>query len=107
MGGLPVSRVLRLGRVETMNKNDLLVIVLLLTAAAGWISCQSRTSRDPGELSKQGPIRVGVLHSLSGTMAISEKSVADAALLAIDEINEAGGLLGQSGTVIAARAVAR
>ncbi len=42
-----------------------------------------------------GPIRVGVLHSLSGTMEVSEKSVADATLLAIDEINESGGVLGR------------
>lgn len=41
------------------------------------------------------PIRVGVLHSLSGTMAISEQSVADATLMAIDEINESGGVLGR------------
>jgi urea transport system substrate-binding protein len=45
-------------------------------------------------LQAQPPIRVGVLHSLSGTMAISEQDVADATLLAIDEINAAGGLLG-------------
>lgn len=41
------------------------------------------------------PIRVGVLHSLSGTMAISESPVVDATQLAIDELNERGGLLGQ------------
>jgi urea transport system substrate-binding protein len=35
------------------------------------------------------------LHSLTGTMAISEKSVVDATLLAIDEINASGGLLGR------------
>lgn len=40
-------------------------------------------------------IKVGILHSLSGTMAISEKSVVDAELLAIDEINAAGGVLGK------------
>jgi len=40
-------------------------------------------------------IKVGVLHSLSGTMAISEKSVVDSTLLAIDEINSAGGVLGK------------
>jgi urea transport system substrate-binding protein len=33
-------------------------------------------------------IKVGVLHSLSGTMAISEKSVLDATLMAIDEVNK-------------------
>ncbi|MCI3279720.1 urea ABC transporter substrate-binding protein [Synechococcus sp. PCC 6717] len=40
-------------------------------------------------------IKVGILHSLSGTMAISEKSVVDATQLAIDEINSAGGVLGK------------
>jgi urea transport system substrate-binding protein len=40
-------------------------------------------------------IKVGVLHSLSGTMSISETAVRDAELLAIKEINEAGGVLGQ------------
>jgi len=38
-------------------------------------------------------IKVGILHSLSGTMAISETSVRDAELLAIEEINAAGGVL--------------
>jgi urea transport system substrate-binding protein len=40
-------------------------------------------------------ISVGILHSLSGTMAISEKSVVDAEQLAIEEINKAGGVLGK------------
>lgn len=40
-------------------------------------------------------IKVGILHSLSGTMAISETSVRDAELLAIKEINENGGVLGK------------
>ena len=43
----------------------------------------------------QDVVKVGVLHSLSGTMAISEVSVANATELAIKEINEAGGVLGQ------------
>ena len=40
-------------------------------------------------------IKVGILHSLSGTMAISETSLKDVALMAIEEINESGGLLGK------------
>ena len=40
-------------------------------------------------------IKVGILHSLSGTMAISETTVVDAEQLAIKEINEAGGVLGR------------
>jgi len=42
-----------------------------------------------------GTIKVGILHSLSGTMAISEKSLVDATQLAIEEINKAGGVLGK------------
>ncbi|MGI0494198.1 urea ABC transporter substrate-binding protein [Alkalinema pantanalense CENA528] len=45
-------------------------------------------------VSSGGSIKVGILHSLSGTMAISEKSVVDAEMLAIEEINNAGGILG-------------
>jgi urea transport system substrate-binding protein len=41
------------------------------------------------------PIKVGVLHSLSGTMAISETVLKDVALMAIDEINASGGVLGR------------
>ena len=43
----------------------------------------------------QGTIKVGVLHSLSGTMAISETVLKDTVLMAIDEINAKGGLLGK------------
>jgi urea transport system substrate-binding protein len=41
------------------------------------------------------PIRVGVLHSRTGTMAVSERPVIDATLLAIEEVNEDGGVLGR------------
>ena len=40
-------------------------------------------------------IKVGILHSLSGTMAISETVLKDAVLMAIDEINAKGGVLGK------------
>jgi len=41
------------------------------------------------------PIKIGVLHSLTGTMSISEISVKDGTLLAVEEINAAGGVLGR------------
>ena len=41
------------------------------------------------------PIRIGVLHSLSGTMAISETVLKDTVLMAIDEINAKGGVMGR------------
>jgi urea transport system substrate-binding protein len=40
-------------------------------------------------------VKVGVLHSLTGTMSISEITVKNATLLAIDEINAAGGVAGK------------
>lgn len=40
-------------------------------------------------------VKVGVLHSLSGTMAISETSLRDVLLFTFDEINAAGGVLGK------------
>lgn len=62
----------------------LLAAVVAVTAACS----NGRTASDT--------INVGVLHSLTGTMAISEKSVRDATLMAIDEINEKGGVLGKT-----------
>src|SRR5271170_3046929 len=43
----------------------------------------------------QGAIKVGVLHSLSGTMAISETTLKDTILMMIDAQNKKGGLLGK------------
>jgi urea transport system substrate-binding protein len=43
----------------------------------------------------QDTVKVGVLHSLTGTMAISEVTVKNATMLAIDEINAAGGVNGK------------
>ncbi len=40
-------------------------------------------------------IKVGVLHSLSGTMAISETTLKDTMLMLIEEQNKKGGLLGK------------
>jgi urea transport system substrate-binding protein len=50
----------------------------------------------PPEVAASGDtIKVGILHSLSGTMAISETTVVEAEKLAIQEINAAGGVLGK------------
>jgi urea transport system substrate-binding protein len=43
----------------------------------------------------QDTIKVGVLHSLSGTMAISETTLKDTVLMMVDDINKKGGLLGK------------
>ena len=44
---------------------------------------------------EEPPIKVGILHSLSGTMAISESTLKDTMLMLIEEQNEKGGLLGR------------
>jgi urea transport system substrate-binding protein len=44
---------------------------------------------------QSGVVKVGILHSLTGTIAIAEASVVDAEKLAIEEINAAGGVMGQ------------
>jgi urea transport system substrate-binding protein len=49
----------------------------------------------PAKAAETGPIKVGILHSLSGTMAISETSLKDVALMTIESINKAGGVLGR------------
>src|SRR5712672_2593177 len=43
----------------------------------------------------QDTIKIGVLHSLSGTMAISETTLKDTVLMMVDDINKRGGLLGK------------
>jgi len=46
-------------------------------------------------MAQEQTVKVGVLHSLSGTMAISEDTVKNATLLAIDQVNASGGVLGK------------
>lgn len=45
-------------------------------------------------------VTVGILHSLTGTVAINESSAVDAEKLAIEEINKAGGVLGRQVKII-------
>jgi urea transport system substrate-binding protein len=61
-----------------------------LVAAAAMLATVSSAHAQSG-----GTIKVGVLHSLSGTMAISETTLKDAVLMMIAEQNKKGGLLGK------------
>ncbi|MCX5794990.1 MAG: urea ABC transporter substrate-binding protein [Elusimicrobia bacterium] len=60
--------------------------LLLIAAAAFQLACK------PEALP---PIKIGVLHSLSGTMAAAEKPAVDAVLLAVEEVNRSGGVQGR------------
>jgi urea transport system substrate-binding protein len=62
------------------------VIAAISMALLFWIGFQI--------LGHRKPIRVGILHSQHGPIAISERSMIDGEILAIEEINAAGGLLG-------------
>jgi len=73
---------------------------LVAASIIGLAACGSGTSQTEGGGAAGGAgagdtIKVGILHSLSGTMAISEVTVKDAEMLAIEEINAAGGVLGK------------
>ena len=62
--------------------------------ALAWGTALAATgTRSRSSLAQQA-VKVGVLHSLSGTMAISETVLKDVALMAFDEINAKGGVMG-------------
>jgi urea transport system substrate-binding protein len=70
---------------------------LLGALLAAWFKPQveGQTS-PPGRTAPAGPpVRIGVLHSHNGTMALSERPVIDAVLLAVEELNQGGGVLGR------------
>jgi urea transport system substrate-binding protein len=70
-----------------------ILVALALTAAACGSSSKAGTAS--GGSSDAGTVKVGVLQSLTGTMSISEVAVKNSELLAIDEINAKGGVLGK------------
>ena len=93
---------------KLLSSRSILILLTILMLALS--ACQSATAAatDTTETTDAEPeaetmaeepesdvIKVGILHSLSGTMAISEVSVKDATLLAIEEINAAGGIDGK------------
>jgi ABC-type branched-subunit amino acid transport system substrate-binding protein len=67
---------------------------------AGETDEQEKRSRERPSRAERGcllrsAIKVGVLHSLSGTMAISETTLKDTVLMLVEEQNKKGGLLGK------------
>ncbi|MFM7170707.1 MAG: transporter substrate-binding protein, partial [Cyanobium sp.] len=69
-----------------------LSLTLTLAACGGGGGEKTATTGDTGGEKFDGDVKVGILHSRSGTMAISENTVAEAELMAIEEINKAGGV---------------
>ena len=79
-----------------MNEHE----IVIFRRAIMSVNAHRRCVRDDGDLAQrrnaaEGTIKVGVLHSLSGTMAICETTLKDTVLMLIDEQNKKGGLLGK------------
>lgn len=70
-----------------------LPIIVACVIAGFIILCASLTF--PYWHKNQEPIKVGIVHSLTGPLAITEKPLVDVELMAIDELNKAGGVLGR------------
>jgi urea transport system substrate-binding protein len=84
MRNLPMLHSIRAVAERPIARRWLLASGLVLGLAAGLPSAKA-----------QDTIKVGILHSLSGTMAISETTLKDVMLMLIDEQNKKGGLLGK------------
>ena len=65
-----------------------IIAIGLLLLTVGFLSVAEVNAEDH-------KVKIGVLHSLSGTMAISETSLKDVVLMAVEEINAAGGVMGK------------
>jgi urea transport system substrate-binding protein len=100
LGSLPAAAGDAAGRGRRLR-----LAVLAVIAAVAIVSAVAWVARGP-DAAKRGastsaavvdgpPVRVGILHSLTGTMADSEAPVVDAVMLAIEEVNAAGGVLGR------------
>jgi urea transport system substrate-binding protein len=75
-----------------LQRKTLLPLVSGVTLVATSISLVACGGGDQAGGKFDGEVKVGILHSRSGTMAISENTVAEAELMAIDEINAKGGI---------------
>ena len=69
------------------RRNFIKVATLTVAMAAAGLTSLSALAADT--------IKVGILHSLSGTMAISETALKETALMTIAEINKSGGVMGK------------
>jgi urea transport system substrate-binding protein len=69
------------------RRNFIKAATLTVALAAAGLTSLSAIAADT--------IKVGILHSLSGTMAISETALKETALMTIDEINKSGGVMGK------------
>ena len=77
--------------IKGLNRRS---VAVLMSAGLALAAC-SKPADKTAAAAGGDTVKVGVLQSLSGTMAISEVTVKNATVLAIDEINAAGGVMGK------------
>jgi len=85
---ISVHRSLTVSARSQRQRSWLLVAGFLILTGLGWTAVDRL-------LIGRSPIVVGILHSQTGPMAVSEKSMIDAEVLALEEVNAGGGLLGR------------
>ena len=78
----------------SINQSNQLMKQLIRTIGTSMIAGAVLATTGPSAWAAD-TVKVGVLHSLSGTMAISETSLRDILLFTFDQINKAGGVLGK------------
>src|SRR5690606_21280599 len=83
-------------RERKLMIKGLKTLAVLLMAGTALVACSKKEEAGaPAPAAAGDSVKVGVLHSLTGTMAISEVTVKNSTQMAIDEINAAGGVLGK------------
>jgi urea transport system substrate-binding protein len=78
-----------------MKKQMMTVLAVLTTAMLLITGCGNSGKSGPDASTSQEGIKIGVLYSTTGLFSISEKPMLNAAKMAIDEINAAGGIKGK------------
>ncbi|EYT58780.1 ABC transporter substrate-binding protein [Dietzia sp. UCD-THP] len=87
--------------MNPISRRTVAAAALVVLGAGALTACGNRTS-DTAAASAEScvdtsgdTIKIGSLHSLSGTMAISERTVRDSVALAVEQINADGGVMGK------------
>ncbi|MCL2924121.1 MAG: urea ABC transporter substrate-binding protein [Trichodesmium sp. MAG_R04] len=78
-----------------LKRREFLIYSSAALSSSLFLKACSSNNNNTTTTSEDDKIKVGILHSLGGTMAISETTVVEAEKLAIEEINAAGGVLGK------------
>ncbi|CAA0080247.1 Aliphatic amidase expression-regulating protein [Zhongshania aliphaticivorans] len=84
------------GRRKVVQAISALPLGIILASQLSWAAPATTT----GQAVTDDTVTVGILHSLTGTMAISETGAQEAEKLAIKQINESGGILGRQIKII-------